>query len=144
MKSQTSVEFLIVLSVVFVIIMTYLAATGSFANIVSRPDRSEYWELARIGVGSIAIGNTSTITIMNNNPYPIDITNGTINFNGTDIVILQNAVRIQENSQTQINFEIECIPKELLRISFRWAFVNNLTGVSETFIPDRTMNLYCN
>lgn len=148
MKSQTASEYLMILAAVLIIIGIYLAASGRFGEIISRPDRSEYWLTTPIGISSIAVGNVTSLTIMNNNPYDIILTTANITVEGKvyEMISEEQEFFIQTKTQQRINFEesIECERGSLLQIEFHWIFTNTQIDVEREIIPDRRMNIYCN
>lgn len=145
-RAQTSVEYIFILAAILIVIGAYLASTGRFGDIISKPDRSEYWLTTPIGITGVAYGNKTTITIINNNPYDINLTLANMTIDGDQINFSDEGVLIK--SQTQLKLDApERIcndPAAILFATFHFEFKNMITGRTELFIPERNMQLYCN
>ena len=157
---QTATEYLVILAIVIIIALIVVAVLGGIPSIggsAGTQALSAYWATSRIGVSSIAIANSTTVSdviiLKNNLPYTITITGVELGptssslqtLNISSLVVAAGApVTVSNTSIAGVRGKFSsCIAGTTFALDLRVNYTEGPTGAAQTFVGDGRLQGIC-
>lgn len=104
-KSQSATEMIFLLVLIFIIAGIFLVSTGVLQEFFSKNEfsKNSLLEGAPIGILQANFGSTDVITIQNNFPYDINLTNMSVKLNLDEFVLINQSFLIKESTRFIFN-----------------------------------------
>ncbi|MGM5484212.1 MAG: hypothetical protein ACQER9_04840 [Nanobdellota archaeon] len=146
-KTQTSVEYLIILAMVIIITLLIISTNENLREFVADKEKNNpsLWNEAEIGIKDGMVGNVSFIKIKNNLPYTITITNITLSDTSDKFHILQHNITLKKHNTNNFNFSslINCHGRKYYPLNIKINYTDNI-GIEKSLDYGTEYNFECN